>query len=62
MLPQVHAYMTAQESRWGFVLTPGEVVGVERVGQGGHVKVSQPISWDTKGSVDNPKFTVELAL
>lgn len=61
-LSKVNWYMIQHGTRYGFILTDQEFVGVRQRDDKGNLELSRPVPLDCRGSGDSPKLTVLLAL
>ncbi|KAJ5974650.1 hypothetical protein N7481_011860 [Penicillium waksmanii] len=56
VLSQLNFYAKRNKTRYSFVLTNREFVAIERLDVYGHLKVSDAIPWDARGTRENPPF------
>lgn len=61
VLSQVNFYMKQHKARYSFIITDQEFVAVQRINDNGHLLVSEPISWETQGTAQQPRLTLLLA-
>lgn len=62
VLSQLNFYAKRNKTRYSFVLTNREFVAIQRLDVYGHLKVSDPIPWDARGTLQSPRLTVPLAI
>jgi len=61
-LSQVNFYMKQHHARYGYILTDRELVAIRRRDRDGNLDLSRAIPWDSRGTAQQPRLTVLLAL
>lgn len=61
MMGEIGAHMRANRTRYGFFISDNTFVAIRKVAKG-EFQVSDPISWETYGTDEEPRMTVLMAM